>query len=173
MEITVQRLVGTSQWNATLREPGTRWPMVFHFQLMTEDPASTEDVDKRRYVNTGFEIRALSEDEEAGLSLGEIAIDPLTVQRIASRYAGYVSLARQWVMMQGDGIEEAGKALRGTGRGPGKRLSADFYRIVLMDYEARLAAGGHPVKEIAESYSVDISTASKWIKTAKKRQAGS
>jgi hypothetical protein len=49
-------------------------------------------------------------------------------------------------------------------------LDADFYKLVAESYKALVAEGEeHPVKALAEMQPVDISTASRWIKEARRR----
>jgi hypothetical protein len=61
------------------------------------------------------------------------------------------------------------KALRDLGS-TRRGLSDEFYRLVADNYRAIVAGGEpHPVKALAEMHHVVISTASRWIKEARRR----
>lgn len=155
----------------TLQELGTPWPVRFHF-LNTADT----DTGVREFVHVGFEVGERFEKELATglepsgsvtLATDPEPLDPVAVQRIASNYASYLELARHAIVLEEEGIDGAIRRLR-PGRKPA-RLTDDFYRLIAEDFRARRDVGGAPVKELAAAHHVDISTASRWVKEARKR----
>lgn len=161
------RMASDPRYSVTLREDGTPWPLVFHFLLIFDD-----ETEAREWVNVGFEIGEHFESEPGSsrtpIEETPAEIDPLTLQRVATNYSVYVRLARDHLLLNQEGIGAAIKMLRGRGR-TRRGLTDDFFRLIAADYEARRQAGGHPVKELAAAHHVDDSTASRWIKEARKR----
>jgi hypothetical protein len=64
---------------------------------------------------------------------------------------------------------EAAKPFQKVG-GPGRALPDQHYQLLGVEYKVRVEAGDpHPVKTIAARHGVKISTASKWLKEARRR----
>jgi len=148
----------------TLRERGTPWPVRFHFLNLLDDETGVAE-----YVHVGFELGERYDDVESGIPLKTEpeALDPVSVQRIAKNYVHYLELARQAIVLDQEGIGGAIRRLR-----PGRkaaRLTDDFYRLVADDFAARQQASSAPMRELAEAHHVDISTASRWVKEARRR----
>ena len=154
------------RFTVTITEPGTPWPLAIHFVLIEDDEDGT-----REWINVGFEIgerfEAVRGESRTPIDESPVAIDARTLQRIAEDYSTYVELARNALVLNQEGVTGALKRLR-PGPKPA-RLTDDFYRLIAADYEARRRAGEHAVKELAMAQHVDISTASKWIRTARDR----
>ena len=94
---------------------------------------------------------------------------PFEPWRLMPRLPLYVQYARATLADRRDDMAAALRALReaGTTR---RGLGDDFYGLVAQSYGALVAEGErHPVKALAEMQPVDISTASRWIKEAKRR----
>jgi hypothetical protein len=57
--------------------------------------------------------------------------------------------------------------------GPGRGYSPRFYELLAEQYKALVAEGDpHPIKALAEIHHVKISTASKWMKEARRPERG-
>jgi Helix-turn-helix domain len=151
----------------TMREPGTPWPIRFHFLRLGDD-----ETDEVELLNIGFDI-----GEVLTLPAGEVktqletvpeAVDAVALQRIANNYGTYLEIARQALVLDRVGVTGALQRLRGAGRKPA-RLTDDFYRLIAADYEAHRQAGGHPGRELAAKHHADPGTVSRWIKAARER----
>jgi hypothetical protein len=95
--------------------------------------------------------------------------DPFEPWRLMPKLPLYLSYARAHLAHEENDIRAALRALRdlGTSR---RGLGDEFYRLIAQSYEAIVAEGeAHPVKALAEMQPVDISTASRWIKEARRR----
>jgi hypothetical protein len=90
------------------------------------------------------------------------------LQRIANNYVSYLELARHAIVLEQEGITGALRRLR-PGRKPA-RLTDDFYRLVADDFRARREGTSAPLKALAAAHHVDISTASRWVKEARRRR---
>lgn len=171
MEVTVKfpgKQATDPRNTITLREPGTPWPIRFHFLRIENSETDTVEL-----VNVGFEIGEIPEVERGvGRTLLESEpepVDPVTLQRIAGNYGAYLQFARQALVIEGEGMAGAIKLLRGPGRKPA-RLTDDFYRLIGADHAARRQAGEpHLVKAIAKAHYVTVSAASRWVKEARRR----
>jgi hypothetical protein len=153
----------------TLQEVGTPWPIRFHFLNIADDESG--QIEHREYLHVGFELgeqfasmpgtplRPLTEEPEP--------LDPIAVQRVASKYVTYLEFARHAIVLDQEGITGALRRLR-PGRKPA-RLTDDFYRLVADDFRARREGTSAPLKELAAANHVDISTASRWVKEARRR----
>jgi hypothetical protein len=163
------RLASDARSTVTLQVRGTPWLVKFHFLRLVDE--ETGELEAR---NVGFEIGDAFELGPAGeeLSPGEYPpeIDPEAVRRIAAHYANYCEIARQQFVIDRVGTEAAIRRLRGPGKKPA-RLSDDFYRLILADYEAFEQGGVPPGRALAEKYHVHQGTASKWVKEARRRRA--
>jgi hypothetical protein len=150
----------------TLQELGTPWPIRFHF-LSIEDTETGE----HEYVHVGFELGERFDFEPGTpshrLTEDPVRLDPVALQRIASNYASYVELARHTIVLEQEGMSGALRRLR-PGRKPA-RLTDDFYRLVAADFRTRREGTSAPLKELAAAHHVDISTASRWVKEARRR----
>jgi hypothetical protein len=150
----------------TLQERGTPWPIRFHF-LSVEDTETGE----HEFVHVGFELGEHFDFEPGtpSVRLTEelVPLDPVALQRIASNYTSYLELARHAVVLEQEGMTGALRRLR-PGRKPA-RLTDDFYRLVAEDFRSRREATSAPLKELAAVQHVDISTASRWVKEARRR----
>lgn len=152
-----------------LREPGTPWPIRFHFLRVLDD-----ETDEVQLVNVGFEVGERFKvtpdgSGRAALETQPEPIDVVTLQRIAGSYGAYLQLARHALVLEREGMAGAVKLLRGPGRKPA-RLSDDFYRLIASDYEARRAAGeAHLVKALSKAHHVTPGAASRWVKEARRR----
>jgi hypothetical protein len=141
----------------TIREPGTPWPLLFHF-LRGE---------KSEVLPVGFEIGERFEPIREGETIEFEPLDPAAVVRVASNYGAYAALAEQAIALNEGGIEEAIKLTRGPGKKPA-RLTNDFYRLIAADYTQRRKAGTTSLlKDMAESHHADESTVSRWVKRAR------
>jgi hypothetical protein len=83
----------------------------------------------------------------------------------------YLAVARASMSWDFGDARAAAELLRQIGR-PGRGLSDDFYRLIAGQYKALVAEGErHPVKALAaiQPGKTNISTASRWIKEAKRR----
>lgn len=172
MEIAIQfpgRQASDARNTVTLQEPGTPWPIKFHFLRVFDE----EKPDEVQIVNVGFEIGRTYE-VEPGSGRTELVddprpIDPVTLQRIVGNFSAYLQLAQTALVVKDEGIVGALKLLRGPGAKPA-RLTDDFYRLVGSDYEARRNAGEpHLVKALAAAHHVTPGAASRWVKEARKR----
>lgn len=157
---------GDPRVTVTLQELGTPWPIRLHF-LHAED----EETGEREYLHVGFELGERF-DVEPGTPTVRLEeepepLDPVAVQRIASNYASYLELARHAIVLEREGIDGAIRRLR-PGRKPA-RLTDDFYRLVAADFRARRESTTAPLKELAAAHHVDVSTASRWVKEARRR----
>jgi hypothetical protein len=153
----------------TLQEVGTPWPIRFHFLNIADDESG--QIEHREYLHVGFELgeqfasmpgtplRPLTEEPEP--------LDPIAVQRVASKYVTYLEFARHAIVLDQEGMTGAIRRLR-PGRKPA-RLTDDFYRLVADDFRARRESTSAPLKELAAAQHVDISTASRWVKEARRR----
>jgi hypothetical protein len=89
--------------------------------------------------------------------------------RLMPKLPLYLAYARASLAHRDGDIRSALKALReaGTSR---RGLSDDFYSQTAESYKAIVAEGEkYPIKALAEEHFVDISTASRWIKEARRR----
>ena len=118
----------------TIREPGTPWPLQFHFVSVVEDDESLS----RRNVGFEFGSGRIPRDTE-GDEAPDL-IDPLTVARIAERYTAYLRIAEEALVLNEGGLDAAIRQVRPPVVKPA-RLTDDFYRLVLADYEQRRASG--------------------------------
>jgi len=151
----------------TLQEAGTPWPIRFYFLNISDD----EHPEHREYLHVGFELGEHFASER-GTPLVPLAeepepLDPIAVQRIASNYASYLEVARHAIVLDQEGMTGAIQRLR-PGRKPA-RLTDDFYRLIADDFRARREVTSAPLKELAAAQHVDISTASRWVKEARRR----
>jgi len=120
--------------------------------------------------NVGFELGDGPIPRDAEVTDAHAAIDPLTVERITSRYGAYLRIAEESLVINEGGLEAAIRQIRPPGTKPA-RLNDDFYRLVLADYEQRQESGStSPMIDLANAYYVDKSTASRWIKEAQRRR---
>lgn len=95
--------------------------------------------------------------------------DPFEPWRLMPKLPLYLSYARATLAHRDDDIRSALHALRelGTSR---RGLGDEFYRLIAQTYEAIVGEGErYPVKALAESQPVDVSTASRWIKETRRR----
>jgi hypothetical protein len=75
----------------------------------------------------------------------------------------------EWTEERWRAFREAFEAFRSVA-GPGRALPDGFYRLLGKQYELMVDGGEeHPVKGIADLHTVKISTASKWLKEARRR----
>lgn len=162
------RMADDARTTVTLYEDGTPWPMKFHFARLVDT-----DTNKVELVNVGFEIgiEIPVERGSGGVVFEEgmepTSIDPVTVQRIASKYSDWVEYARLHLVIDLEGKEDAIRRLRGPGRKPA-RLTEDFYRLIASEFAAYEAADAHPGREIAAKYHVDPGTVSRWRKECRR-----
>jgi hypothetical protein len=95
--------------------------------------------------------------------------DPFEPWRLMPRLPLYLSYARASLAHRENDIHAAMQALRALGSSR-RGLGDEFYRLIAQSYEALVAEGEqHPVKALAKMQPVDISTASRWIKEARRR----
>jgi hypothetical protein len=95
--------------------------------------------------------------------------DPFEPWRLMPRLPLYLQYARASLAHRDDDIRSALKALREVGASR-RGLGDEFYRLIAQSYEALVSEGEQdPVKALAEMQPVDISTASRWIKEARRR----
>jgi hypothetical protein len=95
--------------------------------------------------------------------------EPFEPWKLMPRLPLLMQYARASLAHRGDDIDATLRALRAVGA-PRRGHSPDFYLAVAKSYEALRAEGElHPVKALAKSQPVDISTASRWIKEARRR----
>lgn len=129
------------------------WPLRLFFESLAPDAPLVG-------VEFGSEAEPHSE-----LDLAEVA-----------RVAGNLSLYEQYAratMIWGEGRGDAAQALKmlsnvGTTR---RGLPAGFYRIIADEYRTRVEAGeSAPVTAIAQAHGVYKSTASRWLKEARRRR---
>jgi hypothetical protein len=95
--------------------------------------------------------------------------EPFDPWRLMPKLPLYVSYAKASLAHRQDDIQRTLLALRtlGTSR---RGLGDQFYRTVAEMYQSLVSAGErHPVKALADLQPVDISTASRWVKEARKR----
>ena len=118
----------------TLQEPGTPWPIRFHFlALYDTDTGATE------HVNVGFEIGRAEDFTVAGdgemHEIGErpADIDPIAVQRVGRDYLAYLGIAKNALILEREGVAAAVARLRGPGSKPAL-LNDDFYRLIADEY---------------------------------------
>jgi hypothetical protein len=95
--------------------------------------------------------------------------DPFEPWRLMPKLPLYLSYARASLAHRDQDIRSALQALRALGTSR-RGLGDEFYRLVAQSYEAIVAEGEpYPVKALAEMQPVDVSTASRWIKEARRR----
>jgi hypothetical protein len=96
-------------------------------------------------------------------------LDPGVLRKFASNAALYVQYARAAMNNDDEAWRRYIRALRESGT-TRRGLGEDFYKRIAAAYDALIAEGEpHPVKALAEQQPVDISTASRWIKEARRR----
>jgi hypothetical protein len=96
-------------------------------------------------------------------------LKPRVMRQFASQSPLYVQYARAAMTENDDDWRGSLQALRELGA-TRRGLGDEFYKLVAQTYRALVAAGEpHPVKALAEMQPVDISTASRWIKEARRR----
>lgn len=153
----------------TLQEVGTPWPIRFHFLNIAADESG--QIEHREYLHVGFELgeqfASVPGTPYTPLTEEPEPLDPVALQRIAGNYASYVEFARHAIVLEQEGMAGALRRLR-PGRKPA-RLNDDFLRLVADDFRARREATSAPLKELAAEQHVDISTASRWVKEARRR----
>jgi hypothetical protein len=94
---------------------------------------------------------------------------PFEPWRLVPRLPLYLQYARATLADRRDDMAAALRALRDAGA-TRRGLGDDFDSLVAQSYGALVAEGErHPVKALAEMQPVDISTASRWIKEARRR----
>jgi hypothetical protein len=151
----------------TIREPGTPWPIRFHFLFVQNGDEGTGQVE---VVNVGFELgeRFDFPPGTAAVPVEEMPapVDAVTLQRIAANYGAYLQLTRNALILKKEGIEGAVRRLRGPGKKPA-RLSPDFLRLVAADYEAEKQSGRAPGRALAAKYHANPGTISKWMRAAR------
>jgi hypothetical protein len=150
----------------TLEESGTPWPIRLHFLDVAD-----EKTGEREYVHVGFELGERF-DFEPGTPSIQLAeepepLDPVALKRIANNYVSYLEFARHAIVLEQEGMTGALRRLR-PGRKPA-RLTDDFYRLIADDFRARREGTSAPLKELAGAHHVDVSTASRWVKEARRR----
>ncbi len=154
--------------SVTLEEPGTPWPITLYFLRIQSDGQPPEGV----LINVGFELgeRFEKDPTAAALSLEHLPrpLDPVTVQRVADRYAEYVEYARAALAFQHSAKVAPSQQARGTNRR--RELTDDFLRTIAAEYQAWKSGRGRAVTQIATAHGVQTSTASRWVKAA--RNAG-
>jgi hypothetical protein len=95
-------------------------------------------------------------------------LEPHVLRRLMPQAPLYLNLARAF-MQSPDDAREALRALREVGA-TRRGLGDDFYRRIARDYTTLVGQGErHPVKALAELHHVVISTASRWVKEARRR----
>jgi hypothetical protein len=91
------------------------------------------------------------------------------VNRVVGHYLDYVEIAQRALTVEIGGLGAAIKRLRGPGAKPA-RLTDDFYRLIASDYRQRSESGvSAPLQSLADAHHADKSTASRWIKEARRR----
>jgi hypothetical protein len=98
-------------------------------------------------------------------------LDPAKARHLFPQLNLYLAVARASMSWDFGDARAAAEALRQIGR-PGRGLSDDFFRVVAVQYKALVAEGErYPVKALAamQPGKTNISTASRWIKEAKRR----
>jgi len=106
------------------------------------------------------EIRILPDTKE---------LKPATLRQFLPNAPRYVQYARSVFTSKADSWRSSALALRKLGATK-RGLGEDFYRIVAESYAALIAEGEpHPVKALAQLHHVGISTASRWIKEARRQ----
>ena len=156
-QISTELTHGSLITTVTVHEPGTPWPIKFHFVRENDEP-----------VSVGFEIG----EHEITPDVEPVPIEPIdaaAVQRIATNYVSYLAIATNAIIIrEPEALEHAIRRLRGTGVKPAK-LNDDFFRLVAADYDAHRKAGLPPGKSLAAKYTAHPSAVSRWIKTARER----
>lgn len=96
-------------------------------------------------------------------------LEPSVVRRFAPQAPLYVQYARAAMTDDDEGWVGSLQALREIGA-TRRGLGDEFFKVVARGYTALVAEGEpHPVKALAEMHHVVISTASRWIKEARRR----
>lgn len=103
------------------------------------------------------------------LRLEPDADKPFEPWHLMPRLPLYLQYARAAIAWRDNDALAAMRALREAGA-TRRGLNDDFYRSVAESYDSLIAEGEqHPVKALAAMQPVDISTASRWIKEARRR----
>jgi hypothetical protein len=98
-----------------------------------------------------------------------VELDLRDVARVASNLSLYVEYARAEILFDRGDAQRALKVLANVGA-PRRGTPGRWFREIAHEYSTRLAAGEKaPVKAIAEAHGVDKSTASRWLKEARRR----
>ncbi len=118
-------------------------------------------------LNVAFEIGLRVTRTEAEEGRDAETLDAAMVERIGAQYRSYLRLAEQAFLLRVEGLPRAMRELRR--RRVAGRLSDEFYRLVAAEYASRHEAGEPATSNIARAFNVDVSTASRWIKTARQK----
>jgi hypothetical protein len=103
------------------------------------------------------------------IRLTPTAVGELKPWLLSPRLLHHLQLARARLARSSGDITAAIQALRAV-NAPRRGLNDDFLRAVAQQHETLVAEGEpYPVKTIADMQAVDISTASRWITTARRR----
>jgi hypothetical protein len=96
-------------------------------------------------------------------------LEPRTLRQFAPQAPLYASYARAAMQFRHDEAGSALMALRQVGA-TRRGLGNEFYKVIARSYAALVDEGErYPVKALAEQNHVVISTASRWIKEARRR----
>lgn len=107
-----------------------------------------------------LELRVLPDTEK---------LEPRILRQFVPQAPLYLDYARAVMQLRDGDVREALQALRHVGA-TRRGLGEDFYRLVAQEYRALVDEGErYPVKALSELHHVVISTASRWIKEARRR----
>lgn len=96
-------------------------------------------------------------------------LEPRTLRQLLPKAPVYIQYARAAMSDNVEAWRSSAQALRKVGA-TRRGLGEDFYRVIAESHAALLAEGEpHPVKALADMHQVGISTASRWIKEARRQ----
>ena len=97
-----------------------------------------------------------------------VELSPQVLREFMPRAPLFLLYARAAMSENREEWRAASRALRDLGS-TRRGLTPEFYRLIALNYKALLAEGEpHPVKALAAMHNATISSASRWIKEAKR-----
>jgi hypothetical protein len=161
------------------------WPIIFYFVAVMDDDvgtrlptwkidtkAQTVEIDPGdvvEWLHVGFEIGKPVKPSDPNVRIGPEEVPPLTaadVEGVAARYVHWLEAARSYLKLD---MARGSESLGRVRRQKPARLTDEWLRLIGNEYDRRNQEGQSAVTEIARAHNVDVSTASRWVKEARRR----
>jgi hypothetical protein len=138
--------------SVTISDRRYAWPIVIYFASLADDASVV-----------GVEIGTRDQPWNA--------LDVREAAHVGANLALFVRYARGVILWQGGEVARSLEVLGSAELGKTRRgLPGHFFRVVAGEYMRRVADGETaPVTSIAATYGVNKSTASRWVKEARRR----